>query len=71
MDALWHDFPVKVPNRASRSQVLADQQAGLAHLTKILQKDTRDLDTIAGAAVKEEVSYSTLPSSLNLSSSRR
>ena len=30
------------------TQVLAEQQAGLAHLTKILQKDLKDLGVIMG-----------------------
>lgn len=30
------------------SQILAEQQAGLAHLTKILQKDMKDLGVIMG-----------------------
>ncbi|KAH9834748.1 nucleoporin complex subunit 54-domain-containing protein [Rhodofomes roseus] len=36
------------------AQILEQEQAGLAHLTKILQKDLRDLAVIQGTAVKEE-----------------
>jgi nuclear pore complex protein Nup54 len=35
-------------------QILAEQQAGLAHLTKILQKDLNDLAVIYGTAGKED-----------------
>lgn len=35
-------------------QILAEEQAGLVHLTKILQKDLKDLAVIQGTAVKEE-----------------
>ncbi|KZT64982.1 hypothetical protein DAEQUDRAFT_731954 [Daedalea quercina L-15889] len=36
------------------AQILAEEQAGLVHLTKILQKDLKDLAVIQGTAVKEE-----------------
>ena len=35
-------------------QILAEEQAGLAHLTKILQKDLKDLAVIEGRPVKDE-----------------
>lgn len=35
-------------------QILAEEQAGLVHLTKILQKDLKDLAVIQGTAVKVE-----------------
>lgn len=36
------------------SQILAEQQAGLAHLTKILQKDLNDIAVIRGTAGQED-----------------
>lgn len=36
------------------AQILAEEQAGLAHLTKILQRDLKDLAVIEGRTVKEE-----------------
>ncbi|OCH91182.1 hypothetical protein OBBRIDRAFT_729273 [Obba rivulosa] len=36
------------------AQILAEEQAGLAHLTTILQKDLRDIAVIKGENVKEE-----------------
>ena len=36
------------------SQILADEQAGLAHVTKILQKDLKDLSVILGVTTKTE-----------------
>ena len=35
-------------------QVLAEEQAGLAHLTKLLQKDMKDLAVIQGSSPQEE-----------------
>jgi len=35
------------------AQILADEQAGLGHLTKVLQKDMRDLGVILGTPVKQ------------------
>lgn len=35
-------------------QILAEEQAGLAHVTKILQKDLKDLGVIEGVPVKQE-----------------
>ena len=32
-------------------QILSEQQAGLAHLTKILQKDVKDLAVIMGNGI--------------------
>ena len=38
----------------SHCQILAEEQAGLAHVTKILQKDLNDLSVILGTPVKKE-----------------
>jgi len=35
-------------------QILGDEQAGLTHLTKILQKDLRDIGVIYGEEMAEE-----------------
>jgi Nup54 C-terminal interacting domain len=35
-------------------QILGDQQAGMTHLTKILQKDLRDIGVIYGEETAEE-----------------
>jgi nuclear pore complex protein Nup54 len=34
--------------------VLGEQQAGLAHLTKVLKKDLRDLEVVEGKEVRDE-----------------
>ena len=34
-------------------QILAEEQAGLAHLTKLLQKDLKDLAVVLGKDPKE------------------
>jgi len=39
---------------AQIAQILAEQQAGLAHLTKILQKDLNDIAVVRGTAVQED-----------------
>ncbi|EMD36850.1 hypothetical protein CERSUDRAFT_114774 [Gelatoporia subvermispora B] len=36
------------------AQILADEQAGIAHFTKILQKDLKDIAVIKGENVREE-----------------
>lgn len=36
------------------AQVLAEEQAGLAHLTKLLQKDMKDLAVIQGSNPQDE-----------------
>ncbi len=36
------------------AQVLAEEQAGLAHLTKLLQKDMKDLAVIQGSSPQDE-----------------
>lgn len=36
------------------TQILAEEQAGLAHLTKILHRDMRDLAVIQGTPVKQD-----------------
>ena len=35
-------------------QILADEQAGLVHLTKLLQKDLKDLAVIQGSPREED-----------------
>ncbi|KAI0772999.1 nucleoporin complex subunit 54-domain-containing protein [Trametes elegans] len=39
---------------AQIAQILADEQAGLAHLTKLLQKDMKDLAIIQGSSPQDE-----------------
>jgi len=39
---------------AQIAQILAEQQAGLAHLTKILQKDLNDIAVIRGTAGQDD-----------------
>jgi len=39
---------------AQIAQILAEQQAGLQHLTKILQKDMKDLNVILGKKAPRE-----------------
>lgn len=34
--------------------MLADEQAGLAHVTKVLRRDLKDLAVIQGVPVKED-----------------
>ncbi|KAL6304670.1 nucleoporin complex subunit 54-domain-containing protein, partial [Sparassis latifolia] len=48
------------------AQILADEQAGLAHLTKILQRDIKDLAVIQGTSVKEEEPNALLTSASTL-----
>lgn len=59
-----------------RSQILVDQQAGLQHLTKILQRDLKDLGVVMGTGGEQEDAHtnvdmrlSTSPSPLNSSTS--
>jgi nuclear pore complex protein Nup54 len=42
-------------------QILADQQAGLSHLTRLLQKDLRDLAIIEGTETRDEAGRVSTP----------
>ncbi|KAL4243379.1 hypothetical protein ABKN59_010860 [Abortiporus biennis] len=49
---------------AQIAQILSDEQAGLAHLTKVLQKNLRDLAIITGVPSKSKEEESNLMTSL-------
>ncbi|KZT04934.1 uncharacterized protein LAESUDRAFT_682065 [Laetiporus sulphureus 93-53] len=51
------------------AQILSEEQAGLAHLTKVLQKDLKDLAVIQGTSIKEDSEYSSGSTSTLRSSS--
>ncbi|RDX52382.1 hypothetical protein OH76DRAFT_1344803 [Lentinus brumalis] len=54
---------------AQIAQILAEEQAGLAHLTKLLQKDMKDLAVIQGSSSPEEDPDSLMSSTATLRAS--
>ncbi|RPD60662.1 hypothetical protein L227DRAFT_501697 [Lentinus tigrinus ALCF2SS1-6] len=54
---------------AQIAQILAEEQAGLAHLTKLLQKDMKDLAVIQGSSPQEEDPDSLMSSTTTLRAS--